>query len=270
MNTLASRLKAERIAQGYEDQGALAIAITRKTGVTVRQQNIQQVESGKVERPRYLNELAKTLGVFSDWLLTGDEPKYLPAIMGGNQGSPKDAADNPLNFAVRDQLSGYDAFNSSQSVTGSTESPFGIGVNSNVTETKPLQGRYPVISDVQAGAWDEAYDEFEPGQADDWVTTDKKCSPRTFGLRVSGDSMTTPYGQSFPDGCKIVVDPEQRGGIVSGDKVVAKINGEDGVTFKQFIEESGKRFLKPLNPQYPIITDEFRILGKVIQKIEDV
>ena len=76
--------------------------------------------------------------------------------------------------------------------------------------------------------------------------------------------MTAPHGKTFPEGMIIFVDPEQRGGIVSGDKVIAKLKGENAVTFKVFIEDGGKKFLKPLNPTYPLITEEFQILGKVI------
>jgi SOS-response transcriptional repressor LexA len=80
--------------------------------------------------------------------------------------------------------------------------------------------------------------------------------------------MTSPHGKSYPEGCIIFVDPDQRGGIVSGDRVIAKLNGADAVTFKVYIEDAGRRFLKPLNTQYPPIIEEFRILGKVIGKWE--
>jgi SOS-response transcriptional repressor LexA len=86
----------------------------------------------------------------------------------------------------------------------------------------------------------------------------------SYALRVHGDSMTAPYGRSYPDSSIIYVDPDQRGGVVSGDRVIAKINGDNQVTFKVFVEDAGRRFLKPLNPSYPVITDPFRILGKVI------
>lgn len=76
--------------------------------------------------------------------------------------------------------------------------------------------------------------------------------------------MTAQYGRSYPEGAIIFVDPDQTGGVANGDRVIAKISGENGVTFKCFIDDGGRKFLKPLNPQHPIITDEFKIIGKVI------
>lgn len=78
--------------------------------------------------------------------------------------------------------------------------------------------------------------------------------------------MTAPTGRSFPEGIDIFVDPEQRGGVVPNDFVIAKINGRDAVTFKQLACEEGRPYLRPLNPspKYEPIFDEFRVLGKVI------
>lgn len=81
--------------------------------------------------------------------------------------------------------------------------------------------------------------------------------------------MTAPFGKTYPSGCVIYIDPEQAGGVTSGDRVIAKLINDNSVTFKVFVEDAGHRYLKPLNPQYPIITDKFSIIGKVIGKWED-
>jgi len=126
------------------------------------------------------------------------------------------------------------------------------------------QGFVPVISWVRAGSWDQAEDNHHAGDGEEWMPCPTSHGMHSYALRVQGDSMTAPYGRSYPDGSIIYVDPEQRGGVVSGDRVIAKINGDNQVTFKVFVEDAGRRFLKPLNPAYPVITDPFRILGKVI------
>jgi SOS-response transcriptional repressor LexA len=150
-----------------------------------------------------------------------------------------------------------------------TEGWFDISEAENtISYTPDLTGYVPLISWVKAGAWHEAEDQFAPGDADDYLTCPASHGEGTFALRVEGDSMTAPYGKSYPPGCIIFVDPGQRGGVVSGDRVIAKLNGYDAVTFKVFIEDSGNRFLRALNPQYPPIVGEFRILGKVIGKWE--
>lgn len=139
----------------------------------------------------------------------------------------------------------------------------------NAAPGPDIRGLVPVISWVQAGAWHEAEDHFVPGDGDDWLPCPVSHGLHTYALRVEGDSMTAPFGKSYPAGCVIFVDPDQAGGVVSGQRVIAKINGEPKVTFKVFVEEAGSRFLKPLNPQYPIITDPFRVIGRVIGKWED-
>lgn len=125
-------------------------------------------------------------------------------------------------------------------------------------------GKVPLISWVQAGDWAEAIDNFAPGDAERYLPCPKKHSASTYALKVQGDSMTAPHGRSYPEGCIIFVDPELRGSVSLGDRVVAKLNGHDAVTFKQLAADGNKQYLKPLNPQHSPIFDEFRILGKVI------
>jgi SOS-response transcriptional repressor LexA len=140
--------------------------------------------------------------------------------------------------------------------------------HSNVTPGPETRGYVPLISWVQAGAWGEAVDLYAPGDGEDWLPCPTSHGPRTFALRVDGDSMTAAYGKSYPAGCIIYVDPDQRGGVVSGDRVVAKLKGSAQVTFKVFVEDAGRRFLKPLNTQYPVIDEPFGVIGKVIGKWE--
>lgn len=127
----------------------------------------------------------------------------------------------------------------------------------------------PLISWIQAGHWSEAIDNYAPGDAEEWLPcATRSAGPHTYALRVKGDSMTNQYGRSYPHGCIIFVDPDRVGGVVSGDRVIARINSDNEAIFKVYVEDAGKRFLKPLNPQYPPISDEFEIIGKVIGKYE--
>lgn len=138
----------------------------------------------------------------------------------------------------------------------------------NTEAAPPNRGKVPLISWVRAGEWMEAIDNYHVGEADEWLPCLSTHGPRTFALRVRGDSMTASYGRTYPDGCLIYVDPDQRGGVVSGDRVIARLDGSDEVTFKVFVDEAGHRFLKPLNPQYPIIREPFEVLGRIVCKVE--
>ncbi|PZQ77968.1 MAG: XRE family transcriptional regulator [Variovorax paradoxus] len=138
-------------------------------------------------------------------------------------------------------------------------------------ETGPvIQGRVPLISWIQAGSWGEAVDAFEPGDAEDWIPCIRKHSSSSYALRVKGDSMTAPHGntRSYPAGSIIFVDPEKRS-PVNGDRIVAKLEGSAEVTFKVYKEEDGRRWLMPLNPAHEPIRDPFKVLGTVIGKWED-
>lgn len=124
----------------------------------------------------------------------------------------------------------------------------------------PEVGQAPLISWVQAGNFAAVIDNMQPGDAEEWIPTTVPVRRHTYALRVRGDSMTNPNGEpTFPNGCVIVVEPEA---IDTLDKlasspitsfIIVKREGDDEATFKQLVRDSGKYWLKPLNPQYPMI-----------------
>lgn len=142
-----------------------------------------------------------------------------------------------------------------------------VGAIQNVSPGPAVQAMIPLISWVRAGMWNEAVDIYEPGYADEWLPFLKANGEHTFALRVEGDSMTSQFGRSYPSGCIIFVDPGRRNPS-SGDRIIARLNGSDKVTFKVFMDEDGKRWLKPLNSQHPPIFEQFEIVGTVIGKYE--
>lgn len=138
----------------------------------------------------------------------------------------------------------------------------------NVATGPEIQGYVPLISTASAGDWSEAIDPHEPGYAEDWMPCPRKHGSNTYALRVSGDSMTAPYGKSYPNGCIIFVDPDKRE-PQSGDRIIAKLKDSNEVTFKAFQRDAGRTWLKPLNPQHPPVMDEFVVLGTIIGKWEE-
>ena len=145
---------------------------------------------------------------------------------------------------------------------------------SNIEEAPNTRGLVPLISWVQAGAWCEVTEVREPAPDYHDSSTYLPCpAPHgrsTFALRVKGDSMTAPYGRSYPDGCIIYVDPERRS-PVNGDRIVACLMdaGDHEVTFKIYKHEDGRQWLAPLNTQHPPLFERFTVLGTVIGKWED-
>lgn len=72
------------------------------------------------------------------------------------------------------------------------------------------------------------------------------ASSSAFWLTVSGDSMTSPVGISFPEDMYILFDPNVS--ATHKSFVAAYLTDIDKIVFRQYIQESGLNFLKPLNP----------------------
>ncbi|WP_426133813.1 LexA family protein [Pseudomonas sp. PWP3-1b2] len=95
--------------------------------------------------------------------------------------------------------------------------------------------------------------------------TDYHARGEAFWLPVTGDAMTAPSGLSIGAGMMILVDPAID--AEPGKLVIAQWADSPHATFRQLMEESGQRYLVPLNPTFPklLFTDDCRILGVVVQ-----
>ena len=139
---------------------------------------------------------------------------------------------------------------------------FGISdnINSNVAPGPTLKAAVPLISWVQAGAWSDI-NEVREFDADRYLCP-VKCSDQTFALKVQGVSMEP----KFYDGDLIFVDPEAD--CIHGSYVVARLDDDNQATFKQLIIESGHKFLKAANPNWPEqlipINGNCTLVGKVV------
>lgn len=135
---------------------------------------------------------------------------------------------------------------------------------SNIVAGPEITRHVPLISFVQAGDWTEAVEEFSPEEAEEFLPVTSTVGPRTFALRVVGNSMEP----EFWAGEIVIVDPDRE--AESGSFVVAKIN-HDEATFKQLIKDGGSVFLRPLNSAYPVMDvtgRDLRIVGRVVEKVK--
>ncbi len=104
---------------------------------------------------------------------------------------------------------------------------------------------FPLISWVQAGHWTDIPDQHHYNDAEEWLPCAARCGPRTFVLRVQGESMAP----RFADGELIFVDPDAE--ARHGSFVVVRLDDAAQATFKQLIIEGGRRFLRAINERWP-------------------
>ncbi|WP_136067373.1 helix-turn-helix domain-containing protein [Modicisalibacter radicis] len=117
--------------------------------------------------------------------------------------------------------------------------------------TPPIY-RYPLFSWAQAAAIRQ------PHRAED--SADLGVEPSSFQtegtgfwLEIRGDAMAAPIGvaPSLPEGTMVLFDSDAP--AILGKLVLATLPDSQEATFRKLIKESGQRYLKPLNPSYPLI-----------------
>lgn len=125
--------------------------------------------------------------------------------------------------------------------------------------------KFPLISWVSAGEWSEACEPYNLQQVDEWYESDCHILGEGFWLRVQGDSMTAPTGLSVPEGMLVLFDTGKE--PANGSLVIAKITDANEATFKKLVIDGGNKYLKGLNPAYPLIpiNGNCKIIGVAVQ-----
>lgn len=145
--------------------------------------------------------------------------------------------------------------------------------DANVSSTvqKEHKYTYPKINWVQAGNFTGCMEDFKLHDATNWLDSVKYAGERGFWLEVHGDSMTAPAGVTFPEGMSILVNPDKD--VYPSCYVVAKLKDNNEATFKKYVTDMGRDYLKPLNPNYPMIEidySECEIVGVVVDARWDI
>ena len=99
-------------------------------------------------------------------------------------------------------------------------------------------------------------------------------SSQTFALKIEGDPaianpMHPQYGRAYPVGSIVFADPTLADQCENNDIVIAELTERPNkvTAFRQLYREAGTEALRPLNPQFPMTTEPFRIVAKVIGAI---
>lgn len=135
---------------------------------------------------------------------------------------------------------------------------------SNLTPYKPGKD-YPVLSSVQAGCWAEAIEAYTLDEISEWLESDAHIQGEAFWLKVEGDSMTAPTGQSVPEGMYVLFDTGKD--PMNGSLVIAKLTDSNEATFKKLIIDAGQKYLKGLNPAWPMVpvNGNCKIIGVAVE-----
>lgn len=134
--------------------------------------------------------------------------------------------------------------------------------------------QYPVLSSVPAGDPRESV-AYLPEHAEEHYPSTENAGPYGYWLRVEGPSMTSSSHPSFPHGTLILVQPEGFD-LISGKYYIARHRDATSTfkaTFKKYINDCGREYLAPLNPEFETIRmdHDWDIIGRVIDiRISDL
>ncbi|MBZ3666242.1 LexA family protein [Pseudomonas monteilii] len=169
----------------------------------------------------------------------------------------------PENLFALAEATGVSAEWLANGTGGMTKETSGFDANVEPASGPVRYYEYPEISWVQAGMPMEAV-EISNVASCEVHPSDAWAGPNGFWLKVKGPSMTSSNGMSFPEGMVILVAPGFD--VESSQFVVAKMVDTNEATFKQFIWDSGRAFLKPLNPSFPTVEmdGEWVLVGRVV------
>lgn len=148
-----------------------------------------------------------------------------------------------------------------------TDTEIAGSADNSIHSYMPSLGKVPLIS------WVDAASRCKPDEASStidekkwlWLACPVKIGRAGYAVEVVGDSMTNVgLGKTYPAGCVLFVDPELA--ISNGDTVIAALPNSNEATFKVLVSDAGKQYLKPINPQYPMmeLTEDVRLCGKVV------
>jgi SOS-response transcriptional repressor LexA len=120
----------------------------------------------------------------------------------------------------------------------------------NIENTGIPSSAVPVLSSRQIKQWIDDMPDFKHDDASAWVLCPVACGPRTFVLRVTGESMQNLTGKtSFRAGDFIYCDPDRE--ILENSFVLVRGTPDADPQLRQLVIDSGARYIKAINPAWP-------------------
>lgn len=141
----------------------------------------------------------------------------------------------------------------------------GEGPNTSHIKRTVTVREVPLLSHIQVMGVGFDFDEFiKSSSASDFIPAPPSAGEYSFAVEVIGESMTSNTGVSFPEGTIVIIDPEDM--PENGDFGLFSHLRDNEITFRQYIIDQGKEYLRPLNPHFPIVTmgHDIAPIGKII------
>ncbi|ASN72202.1 hypothetical protein 3S15_17 [uncultured Caudovirales phage] len=143
-------------------------------------------------------------------------------------------------------------------------------IEESMTESPPPTApaesikRVPVVPWEMAAEWALQPDIKRLPSGTPWELSPDNPPGAIFGLVVRDDTMHAPSGPTFPMGATIFVDPQRE--AEPNDFVVGHTGNPQEITFKKLIQDGSQRYLRALNPQFPMVSidGKFQVVGVVV------
>ena len=122
---------------------------------------------------------------------------------------------------------------------------------------------YPLIDSSQLVMGAKSSGIFKLDDTHMYLESTEDAGEHGFWMVVKGDYMACNGNPSFPEGSRILIKPESE--PQNGKYYVVMLESGE-YTFKQYVEDAGHKYLRPLNPNYRTIEIDasFHFIGRVV------
>lgn len=255
-HTLGARLK-----QLIADHGIKEYELAKRSGVP--QSSVHRLIKDNVVSPKYANieKLARTLGVSPAYLMYGHSRRDENLM--DSRTNPGTGGPIPLIFGGVSAAAGA---NQPQVLAGGTVIKALKKLKVKVLSAAPPVYLYPELSWLEAKHFEKLTDaDFIRRKPSAYSS--HETAGQGFWLTMKGDAMSASTGltPTLPEGTKVLFDTGAR--IKPEQLVLALLPSSDTLTCRLLIEEGDQRYLKPLNPAYPLtqITDNILLLASALE-----
>jgi len=135
-----------------------------------------------------------------------------------------------------------------------------------VTPESNLARLVPMVSWHKAKEIGKDHNNLKKQDVLGWAPAFQNCSAGSYAITVQGSGMVSafPGERSYPDGTILYIDPNKE--AKPDNRVLVNNPDYETPLFRTLTIDSGKLFLKALNPQYPMIAfdERMKIIGVIV------